>query len=83
MDLNDLRSAVTAASFLLFLALMVWVCRPSRRPAFERAQQLPFEGEAEEGEAIFQRAERRAAPKPARLPTGDRAAYSSTEGQTS
>ena len=26
------------------------------------------------------RAERRAAPKPARIPSGDRATYSSTEG---
>jgi hypothetical protein len=28
------------------------------------------------------RAERRAAPKPARIPLGDRPAYSSDEGQT-
>ena len=27
-----------------------------------------------------ERAERRAAPKPARIPSGDRAVYSSTEG---
>ena len=29
-----------------------------------------------------ERAERRAAPKPARIPTGDRAMYSSNEGQS-
>jgi hypothetical protein len=29
-----------------------------------------------------ERAERRAAPKPARIPTGDRAMYSSDEGQS-
>ncbi len=29
-----------------------------------------------------ERAERRAAPKPARIPSGDRAMYSSTEGQS-
>ncbi len=29
-----------------------------------------------------QRAERRAAPKPARIPSGDRPAYSPGEGQT-
>jgi hypothetical protein len=28
-----------------------------------------------------ERAERRAAPKPARIPSGDRAMYSSTEGK--
>jgi cytochrome c oxidase cbb3-type subunit IV len=47
MDLNDLRSAVTAASFLLFIALMAWVCRPARKQAFRQAEQLPFEGDAE------------------------------------
>jgi hypothetical protein len=30
-----------------------------------------------------ERAERRAAPKPARIPSGDRVRYSATEGQTS
>ncbi len=29
-----------------------------------------------------QRAERRAAPKPARIPSGDRSTYSSSEGQS-
>ncbi len=29
-----------------------------------------------------ERAERRAAPKPARIPSGDRAMYASTEGQS-
>ncbi len=32
---------------------------------------------------IQQRAERRAAPKPARIPLGDRTMYSSDEGRTS
>ena len=32
---------------------------------------------------IHERAERRAAPKPARIPSGDRPTYSSVEGQTS
>ena len=31
----------------------------------------------------MRRAERRAAPKPARIPLGDRPAYSPDEGQTS
>jgi len=30
----------------------------------------------------MKRAERRAAPKPARIPSGDRATYPSTEGQS-
>jgi len=32
--------------------------------------------------AIFERAERTAAPKPARIPSGDRSTYSSDEGLT-
>jgi hypothetical protein len=32
--------------------------------------------------AIFQRAGRTAAPKPARIPSGDRPMYSSDEGRT-
>jgi hypothetical protein len=31
---------------------------------------------------VTQRAERRAAPKPARIPSGDRLAYPPTEGPT-
>jgi hypothetical protein len=32
--------------------------------------------------AMLERAERRAAPKPARIPSGDRPMYSSDEGRT-
>ena len=32
--------------------------------------------------SFFERAERRAAPKPARIPSGDRTAYSPAEGRT-
>jgi cytochrome c oxidase cbb3-type subunit IV len=47
MDINDLRSAVTVAGFVLFLALVRWVWTARRRPAFDAAAQLPFVGEAE------------------------------------
>ena len=47
MDINDLRSAVTVISLLLFVGLMVWVYRRSRKPAFDAAAQLPFIGEPE------------------------------------
>jgi len=43
MDLNDLRSLVTATSLLIFVALMVWTWRPGRRAAHEAAARLPFE----------------------------------------
>jgi cytochrome c oxidase cbb3-type subunit IV len=47
MDINDLRSAVTVISLLLFVGLMVWVYRAQRREAFDAAAQLPFAGEAD------------------------------------
>jgi cytochrome c oxidase cbb3-type subunit 4 len=45
MDINDLRSAVTVAGFVLFLALVRWVWTARRRAAFDAAAQLPFLGE--------------------------------------
>ena len=46
MDINDLRSAVTLLSLLLFVALMVWVWRPRAKADHEAAARLPFDGEA-------------------------------------
>jgi cytochrome c oxidase cbb3-type subunit 4 len=48
MDLNDIRSAVTVASFALFIGLMAWTWRPKQRAEHEAAARLPFEGEAQE-----------------------------------
>jgi cytochrome c oxidase cbb3-type subunit 4 len=45
IDINDLRSAVTVAGFVLFLALVRWVWAARRRGAFDAAAQLPFQGE--------------------------------------
>ena len=81
MDINDVRSLVTLVSLLLFAALMAWTWWPGRRPAHDAAARLPFDGDAPQSiEKIQSRAERRAAPKPARIPSGDRAMYSSIEG---
>ena len=46
MDMNDVRSAVTLLSLLLFIALMVWTWRPRARRDHEAAARLPFDGEA-------------------------------------
>jgi cytochrome c oxidase cbb3-type subunit 4 len=46
MDINDLRSAVTVISLLLFLALVAWTWSRRRRAAFEEAANLPFVEEA-------------------------------------
>jgi cytochrome c oxidase cbb3-type subunit 4 len=48
IDINDIRSAVTVAGFVLFLALVRWVWAARRRAAFDAAAQLPFEGEQHE-----------------------------------
>ena len=42
MDVNDLRSAVTVISLLLFVGLVVITMKSSRRSEFEEAAQLPF-----------------------------------------
>ncbi len=48
MDLNDLRSAVTLASLLLFTGIAAWAWWPKRRADHDAAARLPF---ADEGEA--------------------------------
>lgn len=45
MDLNDIRSAVTLLSFVLFIGLVRWAWATRRREAFDEAAQLPFESE--------------------------------------
>ena len=50
MDINDLRSAVTVLSLLLFVALMVWTWRPRARHDHEAAARLPFDGESRDGD---------------------------------
>jgi cytochrome c oxidase cbb3-type subunit IV len=44
MDLNDLRSAVTLLSFVVFVGLIGWALQSRRREAFDAAARLPFEG---------------------------------------
>ena len=47
IDINILRSLVTAAGFVLFIAVAIWAYRPSRKAAFDEAAQLPFVAEQE------------------------------------
>ncbi len=42
MDINTLRSLVTAAGFAVFVGILVWTYRPARKAAFDEAAQLPF-----------------------------------------
>ena len=45
MDVNDFRSAVTVALFVLFLALVVYTWSRKRKAEYDEAAQLPFAGE--------------------------------------
>jgi cytochrome c oxidase cbb3-type subunit 4 len=49
MDINDLRSAVTVLSLLLFVALLAWTWRPRAQREHDAAARLPFDGEARDG----------------------------------
>ena len=42
MDLNDIRSAVTLISFLLFVGIVVWTWASKRKAGFDEAAMLPF-----------------------------------------
>jgi cytochrome c oxidase cbb3-type subunit IV len=42
LDINSLRSLVTALSFVLFVGILVWAYRPARKTEFDEAAQLPF-----------------------------------------
>jgi cbb3-type cytochrome oxidase subunit 3 len=43
MDINLLRTVVTAAVFAVFLGIVWWAYAPSRCLRFERDAMLPFE----------------------------------------
>ena len=45
MDINDLRSAVTVLSLLLFVGIVAWAWSRRNQADFEAAAQLPFEDE--------------------------------------
>ena len=45
MDINVLRSVVTVAAFSVFVGILVWAYRPSRKAQFDDAAQLPFRSE--------------------------------------
>lgn len=42
MDLNDIRSAITVLSLLVFLGIVAWAWSSRRRGAFAEAARLPF-----------------------------------------
>ncbi len=42
MDLSDLRTIVTALSFIAFLCVVIWACNSKQKPRFDEAANLPF-----------------------------------------
>ena len=42
MDVNDLRSAVTVLSLLIFLGIAAWAWSRRNRDRFDEAARLPF-----------------------------------------
>ncbi len=50
MDINDLRSAVTLLSMILFVGIASWAWRPRNRAGFEDAARLPFGDDNEQAE---------------------------------
>lgn len=45
MDINDIRSAVTVLSLVLFVGIVAWAWSRRNQADFEAAAQLPFEDE--------------------------------------
>ena len=56
MDINDLRSIVTVAGLLCFLAIVAWAYGKSSKKRFEEAANLPFAEEDDHGPAGDRRA---------------------------
>lgn len=42
MDINVVRSLITVAGFLCFVAIVIWAYSASAKPGFEEAARLPF-----------------------------------------
>jgi len=45
MDINTLRIAVTVASFVIFVGILVWAWKRRNTADFREAANLPFEEE--------------------------------------
>lgn len=51
MDINDLRSIVTVAGLLCFLAIVIWAYGKGSRKGFDEAANLPFAEGDDDGAA--------------------------------
>jgi cytochrome c oxidase cbb3-type subunit 4 len=55
MDINTVRSLVTAGSFCCFVAIVLWAYSKSAKKGFEEAAMLPFQDEEELGQVPVSR----------------------------
>lgn len=51
MDINDLRSFITVAGMLCFLAIVGWAYGKSSKKGFDEAANLPFAADDDQGAA--------------------------------
>jgi cytochrome c oxidase cbb3-type subunit 4 len=51
MDINDLRSIITVAGLLCFLAIVGWAYGKGSRKGFDEAAKLPFAEDDDDGAA--------------------------------
>ncbi len=49
MDINDLRSFITVAGLVCFLAIVAWAYGKSSKKGFEEAANLPFAEDDDDG----------------------------------
>jgi len=47
MDFTTVQIAWTVASFLVFVAIMLWACSARAQRGFEQASRLPFDDETD------------------------------------
>jgi len=50
MDINDMRAAMTVASFLAFIGIVIWAYSGGRKQGFDRAARSVLEDDAADGE---------------------------------
>ncbi len=51
MDINELRSLITVAGLLCFLAIVAWAYGKGSKKGFDEAANLPFSGDDDQGGA--------------------------------
>jgi cytochrome c oxidase cbb3-type subunit 4 len=59
MDINDLRSIMTVVFFILFVSIVIWAFRPSRKKEFDEAASLIMDND--ESDSVIEKPATKAA----------------------